>query len=166
MNGSSVLRSKRAIGVQPGPAARLGTAPRAEHRERRPAARARTTDGCRAALESERRRLMLALESAELLEVPMVGDSMDSSSLEHERHVALDARSRKAVLLAEVNAALERIRRGAYGLCMECEEPISAGRLNALPWARLCLRCQKEEEIGDRFATGESGLSGEPVEAV
>lgn len=108
---------------------------------------------------------MLALENTEVVEVPMVADSMDSSSLEHERHVAMDTLSRKAILLAEVNSALERIRAGTYGLCGECGEPIPPGRLNALPWARLCLKCQEEEEIADRFRTGESGLRPEPVEA-
>lgn len=108
---------------------------------------------------------MLALENTEVVEVPMVADSMDSSSLEHDRHVALDTLSRKALLLAEVNTALERLRTGTYGLCLECGEPISAGRLNALPWASLCLNCQKEEESAKQQFGGETSLSVGSVDA-
>jgi DnaK suppressor protein len=108
----------------------------------------------RKALEAQRWKLMLGLENTEAIEVEMVADLMDGSTLEHERHVAFDTRSRKSMLLTEVNEALARIGAGAYGLCLECGEPISAVRLKALPWARLCLRCQQQEEIESRPGTG------------
>ena len=65
--------------------------------------------------------------------MPAVIDEMETSTIEHERHVAFDARSRKASVLAELNDALVRFRAGAYGVCEECREPISPGRLQALP---------------------------------
>ena len=40
-----------------------------------------------------------------------------------------------------------------YGVCLECEEPISTKRLNAVPWARYCVTCQ--ESIAARIAEGE-----------
>ena len=40
-----------------------------------------------------------------------------------------------------------------YGVCPECEEPISAKRLDAVPWARYCVSCQ--EKIAARIADGE-----------
>jgi DnaK suppressor protein len=40
-----------------------------------------------------------------------------------------------------------------FGICMECEEPISAKRLDALPWARYCVSCQ--EKIAAGIASGE-----------
>lgn len=48
--------------------------------------------------------------------------------------------------LRAVQAALERIKRGTFGLCAVCGEPIAAERLDALPQAALCLDCQAREE--------------------
>jgi DnaK suppressor protein len=48
--------------------------------------------------------------------------------------------------LAEVEAALERIRRGTYGLCEVTGQPISAARLRALPWTRLSLAAAESRE--------------------
>lgn len=159
MNYSDASRSDGATRAHRRPAVVTPTV-----RERRAPLRGRATHDYRRILETERWKLMLALENTEAVEVPMVADSMDSSSLEHERHVALDTFGRKATLLAEVNAALERIRTRTYGLCGECEEPISAGRLNALPWARLCLKCQEEQEIAKQFGD-ETSLRAGPLDA-
>jgi len=46
----------------------------------------------------------------------------------------------------QVQAALQRIAEGTFGICLECEEPISVARLNAMPWAMLCIRCQKAKD--------------------
>lgn len=43
--------------------------------------------------------------------------------------------------LEEVEAALERVDRGAYGVCEHCGDPIAAGRLEARPTARRCIAC-------------------------
>jgi DnaK suppressor protein len=43
--------------------------------------------------------------------------------------------------LAEVELALHRLDTGRFGVCESCGEEISEVRLNALPWARLCLQC-------------------------
>lgn len=88
----------------------------------------------------------------EIIQIERVADSIDGSILENERHVALDARSRNAVLLRQISEALKRIVSDAYGLCLECGEPIRESRLSALPWARLCLRCQEEDET--RYRAG------------
>ena len=56
-------------------------------------------------------------------------------------------------LLREIGDALHRLDQGNYGVCLECEEPISPKRLDAVPWARYCVRCQ--EEIAHRIASGE-----------
>ena len=41
----------------------------------------------------------------------------------------------------QIRAALKRMEDGTYGDCARCEEPIGAGRLNALPYATTCIRC-------------------------
>jgi DnaK suppressor protein len=48
-------------------------------------------------------------------------------------------------LLNQVNAALQRIEQGTYGICENCGQPINEKRLEALPWASLCLKCQVEQ---------------------
>ena len=42
---------------------------------------------------------------------------------------------------------------GHYGVCMECEEPISTKRLDAVPWAKYCVTCQ--DLVANRIAVGE-----------
>ena len=51
-------------------------------------------------------------------------------------------------VIKQIKAALELIERypDEYGLCQECEEPIPKGRLNLMPYAPLCVRCQSELE--------------------
>jgi RNA polymerase-binding transcription factor len=48
--------------------------------------------------------------------------------------------------LAQIEKALERMREGQYGLCETCEVPIPMARLNALPYATMCIKCQREAE--------------------
>jgi len=45
--------------------------------------------------------------------------------------------------LVEIDAALQRIEDGTYGICEGCGKPIGAERLSALPWARLCIDDQR-----------------------
>ena len=50
--------------------------------------------------------------------------------------------------LAEVEAALERLRLGTYGLCAETGESIDPERLRAVPWTRFCLAAAQRREAG------------------
>jgi RNA polymerase-binding protein DksA len=45
--------------------------------------------------------------------------------------------------LAEIDAALQRIEDGTYGICEVCGKPIGAERLAAIPWTRLCIDDQR-----------------------
>ena len=51
------------------------------------------------------------------------------------------------VLLSEVQQALKRIADGTYGQCTVCGRPIPERRLEALPWAALCIKDQELLEI-------------------
>ena len=63
-----------------------------------------------------------------------------------QRDLALrDAALRR---LREVESALARIDRGAYGRCLGCGEPLFGDRLAALPWAGLCIDCQRKAGPG------------------
>lgn len=45
-------------------------------------------------------------------------------------------------ILAQVNAALERMSDGTYGTCQRCEKPIGEERLEAFPYVAYCIECQ------------------------
>jgi DnaK suppressor protein len=49
-------------------------------------------------------------------------------------------------LLAEIDAALKRIDDGTYGICVNCGAQIAPERLEAMPWATLCIDCKRKEE--------------------
>jgi len=51
-------------------------------------------------------------------------------------------------VLQMVEDALGRMRRGGYGVCVECGEKMLPKRLDAVPWARHCIVCQEREEKG------------------
>ena len=60
--------------------------------------------------------------------------------------------------LTNIEVALERMRKGDYGRCEACGEAIPLARLQALPYATMCIGCQREaEKNGD--VVGGAGLS-------
>jgi RNA polymerase-binding transcription factor len=50
--------------------------------------------------------------------------------------------------LLQIDQSLVRIEVGTYGQCRNCGAPISEKRLNAVPWAQLCVDCQELSEKG------------------
>jgi DnaK suppressor protein len=63
-----------------------------------------------------------------------------------QQKMAAATRQSYARQLRELEAALDRLDRGAYGECADCAEPIAYKRLRARPEARLCLECQEDRE--------------------
>ncbi len=58
-------------------------------------------------------------------------------------------KTRKAVELA-----LKLLNAGGYGTCRECDQPINAKRLEAIPWTTLCVACQQaQDEVEQRVGT-------------
>ena len=49
--------------------------------------------------------------------------------------------------LRQIQEALDRLALGEFGMCLSCEQPIAPKRLQALPWAKYCVKCQ--ERIAD-----------------
>jgi len=68
-----------------------------------------------------------------------------------EREMAFMFASKSGRLVYHIDEALRRIEEGTYGLCFQCEKPITTMRLKAVPHARLCIKC-KEKEEGRRAA--------------
>ena len=97
------------------------------------------------------RRSMSAQKVAQVvsrLDVP--SDEGDLSQQSHEEWIFLNRNTLDLKLLREVQAALRRIQQTTYGVCAACDEPISAKRLAAVPWAKFCVQCQ--ERIGAESA--------------
>src|SRR3954465_4765387 len=102
----------------------------------------------------EVRRSMSAQKAAQVvarLDVP--SDEGDLSQQHHEEWIFLNRNTIDMKHLREINDALHRIDTDMYGTCLECEEPISVKRLDAVPWAKYCVTCQ--EAIAARIASGD-----------
>lgn len=103
----------------------------------------------RARLLAERESVLGACSSRlEVLESLGEVSAEDQPPLIHAQAIALQCRSRELEKLGRIEAALDRIRKGTYGICQECEEPISRRRLTAIPWAENCIACQQQLQEG------------------
>ena len=58
----------------------------------------------------------------------------------------IDNLDRRAGLLREVEDALSRLADGSFGACRLCDAKIKPTRLNAVPWAALCIECQENAD--------------------
>jgi DnaK suppressor protein len=65
-----------------------------------------------------------------------------SHVFEQQRDLALRDRSRAD--LARVDEALRKLDEGSYGACASCGKPIASERLEAIPWAPLCIDCARK----------------------
>jgi DnaK suppressor protein len=66
----------------------------------------------------------------------------EQAQISHDEFVSLRLNSLDYEQLQLVNEALDRMDSGHYGVCLACDEPISAKRLAAVAWARYCVTCQ------------------------
>ncbi|MFN7934100.1 MAG: TraR/DksA C4-type zinc finger protein [Bryobacteraceae bacterium] len=78
--------------------------------------------------------------------IEMTADRLDRQVGATDREFAVRKLESESTQLREMKSALRRIEEGTYGICAECEEPIGAKRLAAMPAAVLCIRCQREED--------------------
>ncbi|HEX9639273.1 MAG TPA: TraR/DksA family transcriptional regulator [Acidobacteriota bacterium] len=77
-----------------------------------------------------------------------IQDMADMASNSYTKEFLLSLSDSERTMLKNIQEALGRIDKGAYGVCQECEEPINTKRLEAIPWARLCVPCQEKQEKG------------------
>ena len=74
-------------------------------------------------------------------------DALDQTQFAAERDLVVTLLNRHTQMFRRVKAALHRVEEGTYGTCLTCEESISVKRLQAVPWAELCLRCQERSDL-------------------
>jgi DnaK suppressor protein len=89
-----------------------------------------------------------------------VGSDEDEQPLTEMSQAIASSRNRaRSEVLARVGGALARLDEGAesFGLCTECDEPISDKRLQLMPYVELCVECQQAQD-GPRKAGGRRHL--------
>ena len=114
----------------------------------------------RSEIEAIRRQLLAKrqdLTDAQETQLNELADPSDKHHLADLEEMASDANGVESLCqimdiegttVAQIDAALERIGEGTYGTCEVCEQTIPRARLEALPFANLCIECQRKKEDG------------------
>ena len=98
----------------------------------------------RSILETEKSRLELLLSHGKVDTQPV--NRVSRIDAIQQQQMAIASQQQAAALLKRVELALNRIDSDAFGFCEDCDEPIAFQRLQAQPYASLCLDCQSERE--------------------
>jgi RNA polymerase-binding protein DksA len=115
------------------------------------------TDRFREALLEERRRIQAALDNLHEENPGSITDETgedavydnhlaDTATVTYDRELDYTLEENSEHMLAEIDAALQRIDDGTYGRCTNCDKEIAPARLEARPWATLCIDCQRTRE--------------------
>src|SRR6266478_5825958 len=102
------------------------------------------------ALETKLREVTQSGSWRDTIAIERNADPLDTTQRALEREMATRSLDRNATLVRQIRAAIDRVNQGAYGVCLECEEPISHKRLAAVPWAALCIHCQQQADRANR----------------
>lgn len=104
--------------------------------------------GVAALLQTRRAEILAAIGRRDAIAVERYADPLDQVWQVAAREVHAGELQKLTEQLAAIDAALDRIRQGTYGKCLDCGDPIPERRLAAVPWALRCVPCQQalEEE--------------------
>jgi DnaK suppressor protein len=83
-----------------------------------------------------------------------IKDLGDQANTAYTREFFFELGNGDRRLLRDVVSALQKIDDGSFGACERCGEPIADRRLDALPFARYCIDCQRLVEEEERMAAG------------
>jgi RNA polymerase-binding protein DksA len=118
------------------------------------------TEHFRNALLEERQRIEHALSTLRDEHAGSLDDEVEEVAATSDNHLAETASAtlgreidytlgeNSGQVLAAIDAALKRIDEGTYGTCVSCGEQIRYERLEATPWASLCIDCKRKAELG------------------
>jgi RNA polymerase-binding protein DksA len=81
-----------------------------------------------------------------------LSDEADSAEISEQQEIRFEMLERLVAKAKRLDEALHRFPEGIYGLCTSCGKPIHSERLEALPEAAFCLRCQKQQERAQQVA--------------
>jgi DnaK suppressor protein len=114
----------------------------------------------RDALLDERRRVEHALASLRHEHPGSLDDEVEEIAATSDNHLAETATAtlgreidytlgdNAEQVISAIDAALARIEEGTYGRCVSCDNEIPRARLEASPWASLCIDCKRKAEGG------------------
>ncbi|MBN2589245.1 MAG: TraR/DksA family transcriptional regulator [Sedimentisphaerales bacterium] len=83
-------------------------------------------------------------ESSELSHIPLHMADLGTDS--YEQDFAIDLMDSERKIILEIDKALQRIEKGEYGICEIGGEEIPKARLEAIPWAKCCVKCASSSE--------------------
>jgi RNA polymerase-binding protein DksA len=118
------------------------------------------TESFRNALLEERARVEQAIANLredhpgriddEVEEIAQITDNhlADTATATLDREIDYTLAENSGRMLGAIDAALTRIDEGTYGMCSNCGREIASGRLEAYPWASLCIDCKRLAERG------------------
>ena len=95
-------------------------------------------------LETKVAELTGSLRNRDEIVIEKAPDALDEVQLAGERELAIRNLDRDSNMLRQIRRALARIEDGSYGVCLHCDEEISPKRINAVPWAAYCIKCQEQ----------------------
>ena len=93
-------------------------------------------------------------------------DEVDEIQANESRELGFATRTMLVERVNRLADALDRLREGAYGVCVECGEQIAPARLRALPEVQTCVRCQDRRERMERRMETVGAVFGEISEEI
>lgn len=96
------------------------------------------------------RRARETIDQDMTLDASELPDEMDLASSEYMQSFTFRLRGRERHFLQKIEKALKKLDEGEFGICEDCEEPISIKRLEARPETELCIRCKEDQERMER----------------
>jgi DnaK suppressor protein len=112
-------------------------------------------------LETEKRRILenarAALDELSEKTPETSGDEGDQAQNMAEQHLSLRFKERERQLLHKIEGALERIKEGTFGECVDCGDQIGIKRLEIRPVAELCIGCKEAEEKREKSYDSSTG---------
>ena len=103
----------------------------------------------RAVLEAKVAELTGAFQDRSELAVVNSADVLDTIRMATDRDVLVQRMNMSARVLSDVRKAIAALDNGEYGICEDCAEPIAARRLDVMPWASVCVKCQEARDRSD-----------------
>src|SRR5438552_15696795 len=84
--------------------------------------------------------------AAQEIQLENTEDEGDLATISHDRDLLYNLHEGGFSRLRFIQEALKALDRGQYGECVRCGNDINEKRLEAVPWATMCIRCQEETE--------------------
>jgi DnaK suppressor protein len=95
-----------------------------------------------------RRAVSRTEEDGRIADQDTAQDIADRAASSYTKEFLFSQSNNDRQLLQMVETALQRIREGEFGECVNCGNEINAKRLEAVPWTRYCIECQEKLEKG------------------